>query len=83
MAPITPESYRRKMTRAYELPLLYMVMLFQFACMLLLAFRDGPVEMFSLAMSVCLPVGTYLGLKILSRFFYADRCIYILAAFLC
>ncbi len=83
MATISPEGYRRKMTRAYELPLLYMVMLFQFACMLLLAFRDGPVEMFSLTMSVCFPVGTYLGLKILSRFFYADRCIYILTAFLC
>lgn len=83
MAGITPKVYRRKMTRAYELPLLYFVMLFQFACMLLLAFRDGEVEMFSLAMSVCFPVGTCLGLKILSRFFYADRCIYILSAFLC
>lgn len=83
MASITPEVYRKKMTRAYELPLLYMVMLFQFACMFLLAFRDGPVEMFSLSMSVCLPLGTYIGLRILSRMFYADRCIYILTAFLC
>lgn len=83
MAGITPEVYRKKMSRAYELPLVYMVMLFQFVCMLLLAFRDGPVETFSLTMSVCLPIGTYLGLKILSRLFYADRCIYILVAFLC
>ncbi len=83
MASITPEAYRKRMTRAYELPLLYLVMLFQFACMLLLTFRDGNVEPFSLAMSVCLPLGTYVGLKILSRLFYADRCIYILVAFLC
>ncbi len=83
MASITPEAYRKRMTRAYELPLLYMVMLFQFACMLLLTFRDGNVESFSLIMSVCLPLGTFLGLKILSRLFYADRCIYILVAFLC
>ncbi|MBQ3231954.1 MAG: FtsW/RodA/SpoVE family cell cycle protein [Clostridia bacterium] len=83
MASITPEAYRKRMTRAYELPLLYMVMLFQFASMLLLTFRDGSVEPFSLLMSVCLPVGTFLGLKILSRLFYADRCIYILVAFLC
>ena len=82
MAGITPEGYRRKMTRAYELPLLYMVMLFQFACMLLLAFRDGPVETFSLSMSVCLPFGTYLGFKVLTRLFYADRCVYILVSFL-
>ena len=82
MASITPEAYRKKMTRAYELPLLYLVMLFQFACMLLLAFRDGAVETFSLSMSVCLPLGTYIGLKVLTRLFYADRCIYILAAFL-
>ena len=83
MAGITPEGYHRKMTRAYELPLLYMVMLFQFACMLLLAFRDGPVETFSLSMSVCLPFGTYLGFKVLTRLFYADRCVYILVSFLC
>lgn len=83
MASITPEAYRKRMTRAYELPLLYMVMLFQFASMLLLTFRDGNVEPFSLMMSVCLPLGTFMGLKILSRLFYADRCIYILVAFLC
>ena len=83
MAGIAPEVYRRKMTRAYEKPLLYLVMLFQFACMLLLAFRDGEVETFTLSMSVCLPLCTWLGLKILSRMFYADRCIYILSAFLC
>ena len=83
MARLTPESYRKKLTRTNELPLLYAVMLFQFACMLLLSFRDGAVESFSLTMSLVLPLGTYFGLKILANLWPVDRAMYIQVMFLC
>lgn len=75
-------EYRRHLSRANELPLLYAVMAFQFACMLLLAFRDGAPDAFSLRMSVFLPAGTYFGLKLLSRLWPIDRAVYIQVAFL-
>ena len=75
-------EYRRHLSRANELPLLYVVMAFQFACMLLLAFRDGAPDAFSLRMSVFLPAGTYFGLKLLSRLWPIDRAVYIQVAFL-
>ena len=75
-------EYRRNLRRANELPLLYVVMAFQFACMLLLAFRDGAPDAFSLRMSVFLPAGTYFGLKLLSRLWPIDRAVYIQVAFL-
>ena len=74
-------EYRRHLSRANELPLLYVVMAFQFACMLLLAFRDGAPDAFSLRMSVFLPAGTYFGLKLLSRLWPIDRAVYIQVAF--
>lgn len=83
MAGITSKAYRKKISRAYELPLLRAILLFQFASMLLLAFRDGAVEAFSLTMSVVLPLGTFLGLKVIVKIWPVDRCIYMLSAFLC
>lgn len=82
MVKINPEAYRKRLSRTNELPLLYAVMLFQFVSMFLLAFRDQSPDMFSIQMSVFLPVGTYFGLKIISRLFPVDRCIFILTAFL-
>lgn len=76
------ESYRKRMSRAYELPLLYAVMAFQFVSMLLLAFRDDAVDGFSLYMCALLPLGTWTGLSVLKRFFPIDRVLYILTAFL-
>jgi len=83
MASLTPEAYRKKLTRTNELPLLYAVMLFQFVSMLLLSFRDADVEMFSVTMSIVLPLGTYFGLKILAYLWPCDRALYIKVMFLC
>lgn len=78
-----PAEFRKKLNRTNELPLLYAVLIFQFAGMLLIAFRDSAVDAFSLRMSVILPAGTYLGLKLLQKLWPVDRAIYILIAFLC
>lgn len=82
MLKTTPEAHRKRLNRINELPLLYMVMLFQFASMLLLTFRDGVIDTFSLQMSLYLPIGTYVGLKLFQKLYPIDRCIYILIAFL-
>ena len=83
MARIEPADFRRRLNRTNELPLLYAVMAFQFISMFLLAFRDGAVNDFSLLMSMLLPAGTYITLKITQKIWPIDRAIFILAAFLC
>ena len=83
MSSRTPAEFRKKLGRTNELPLLFAVMIFQLAAMLLIAFRDKTVDVFSLRMCVLLPGGTYLGLAILKRLWPVDRAAYILTAFLC
>lgn len=83
MSGRNPIDFRRKLGRTNELPLLYAVLLFQFASMFLIAFRGDAVDVFSLRMCVLLPAGTYAGLAILKRLWPIDRAAYILVAFLC
>ena len=82
MAKIDVAAYRKRMGRANELPLLGAVLLFQFVSLFLLAFRDGGVDAFSLRASALVPLGTYLGLRVLQRLWPIDRAVYILVAFL-
>ncbi len=77
------EKFRRRLNRTNELPLLYACMAFQCACMLLLAFRDGYADAFSLRMAALLPLCTFIGLRFLIKIAPVDRCIYIIVAFLC
>jgi cell division protein FtsW (lipid II flippase) len=73
---------RRRMSRTNEKPLAIAVMGFQAACMLLLAFKDPSVDWFSIRMAVLLPLGTLAGLWLTSKC-CADRCMFLLTAFLC
>ena len=77
------ENLRRLLVRTDERPLEIAVMAFQAACMLLLAFKGETVELFSLLMAAALPLGTYLGLKLLTRLWPVDRAMVLLTAFLC
>ena len=77
------EGLRRLLVRTDERPLMILIMVFQAACMLLLAFKGSSIELFSLLAAVCLPLGMYLGLNVLKRFWPIDRAMYLLTAFLC
>ena len=83
MSGRNPADFRKKLSRTNELPLLYAVLLFQFAAMLLIAFRGSAADAFSLRVCVLLPAGTLVGLEILKRLWPIDRASYILVAFLC
>lgn len=83
MARLEPAEFRKRLNRTNELPLIYAVLLFQLVAMGLLAFRDGAAEAFSLKMAVLLPLGTYVGLKLMTWLWPVDRAIYIMVAFLC
>lgn len=71
------------MWRADERALLWCVMIFELVSLLLLAFKGEKVCTFSLKAAVILPAGTYLGYRLLIKYFHADRLLYILCAFLC
>ena len=73
---------RTRMSRTNEKPLAYAVTGFQAACMLLLAFKDGSVDWFSVRMAVLLPLGTLAGCWLTAKCF-SDRCMFLLTAFLC
>ena len=77
------DELRRLMTRSDERLLLFAVMAFQCVCMLLLAFKDETVNVFSLRMALLLPAGTFLGLLLLKKLWPVDRALYILTAYLC
>ncbi len=77
------ESLKRLLIRTDERPLEAAVMGFQALCMLLLGFKDGDINLFSLMMAALLPLGTYFGLRLITRFWPVDRAMYILTAFLC
>ena len=77
------ENLRRLLVRTDERPLEIAVMAFQAACMLLLTFKADTVEQFSLIMAAVLPLGTFFGLRLLTRIWPVDRAMVILTAFLC
>ena len=77
------EHLRQLLVRTDERPLMIAVMVLQAACMLLLAFKGGSVEGFSLLMAALLPLGTYFGMKLLTHFWPVDRAMVLLTAFLC
>ena len=77
------EGLRRLLVRTDERPLEYAVMGFQAACLILLSLKDGALDTFTLAMAFALPIGTFLGLKLIARFWPVDRQMYLLTMFLC
>lgn len=77
------ESLRRLTSRAYERPLMWLILGFQAACMLLLSFKDGEVNLFSLLMSALLPLGSWAGLSLIRKWTPVDKVIYLLTMYLC
>ncbi|MBR7040273.1 MAG: FtsW/RodA/SpoVE family cell cycle protein [Clostridia bacterium] len=76
------EDYKKQIHRAYETPLMIMIMAFQAVCMALMAFKDGSVNLFCLIMAVALPLGTW-GLTYgINKLIYADKALILLTAFL-
>lgn len=78
-----PAEVKRLLYRANEKPLRITVLALQAACMLLLCFRDSGFNLFSLRMALLLPLGTYLGERLLTHFWPIDRALYLLTGFLC
>ena len=49
------EDYKKQISRAYETPLMILIMAFQAACMGLMAFKDGNINRFCIVMAFVLP----------------------------
>ncbi len=77
------ETLRRLTSRAYEKPLMWAILAFQAICMLLLSFKDGEINLFSLLMSAALPLGTWAGLWLLRKWTPVDKVLYLLTLYLC
>ncbi|MCR4620576.1 MAG: FtsW/RodA/SpoVE family cell cycle protein [Clostridiales bacterium] len=76
------EAYRKLISRAYETPLLVLIMVFQFLSMGLMAFKDGDFDLSSLLIAVALPLGTWALTYGISKLIHADRGLIMLTAFL-
>ena len=77
------QNLKRLLVRTDERPLEIAVMAFQAVCMLLLSLKDGQIDAFSVLLCACLPLGTYLGLKLITHFWPVDRAMYLITMFLC
>ena len=76
------EDYKKLISRAYETPLLILIMAFQAACMGLMAFKDGGPDRFCIIMAFTLPLGTWALTYGLNKLIYADKALIMLTAFL-
>lgn len=78
-----PQAFLRLQFRAYEKPLLWMILFFEIACPLLLSMKGDSFDSFSLICAAALPAATVLIMNLLSRRFHIDKCLFLCAAFLC
>lgn len=78
-----PQAFLRLQFRAYEKPLLWMILFFQIVCPLLLTLKGDSFDKFSLICAAALPAATVLIMNLLSRRFHIDKCLFLCADFLC
>ena len=76
------DNYRKLISRAYETPLMLLIMVFQAACMGLMAFKDGGINRFCVVMAFALPLGTWGLTYVINKLIYADKALILLTAFL-